>query len=154
MHKLLSVIPLLATLALAGCGTTGTSDLGPTLPGPGTAVATGPTIVTAPADSTREAQALTDVTAFLDPAALGLLSAKERAEAGTAQYNALQFSRAGAPRAWTGDRGASGQVTVGPPVPVNSLYCRNFTHVVTVGGQTYTKQGMACREANGSWAVV
>ena len=82
------------------------------------------------------------------------MSAKERTEAASAQFNALQFGRAGAPRAWAGDRGATGSVTVGPPVPVNNLYCRNFTHVVTVSGQAYTKQGMACRETDGSWGVV
>ena len=65
-----------------------------------------------------------------------------------------RFGRTGAPRAWQGDRGASGQVVVGPPVNVNSLYCRDFTHTVTAGGQTYSKKGMACRELDGRWNVV
>ena len=154
MPNLSRVFPLLAVLALAGCSSTRTADLGPVLPGPGSPATTTTTITAAPAQQVAAAQSLTDVNAFVDPAALGLMSPKERAEAASAQYNALQFSRAGAPRAWAGDRGASGQVTVGPPVPVNSLYCRNFTHAVTVGGQTYSRQGMACREADGRWAVV
>jgi hypothetical protein len=79
---------------------------------------------------------------------------KERSEAASAQFNALQFGRPGAPRAWQGDRGANGQVLVGPPVNVNSLYCRDFTHSVTAGGQSYSKKGMACRELDGSWGVV
>jgi surface antigen len=154
MLNLLRVFPLIAALALAGCSSTRTADLGPVLPGPGSPVSTPASIQAAPAQQVAAAQSLTDVAAFVDPAALGLMSPKERAEAASAQYNALQFSRTGAPRAWSGDRGASGSVTVGPPVPVNSLYCRNFTHAVTVGGQIYSKQGMACREADGSWAVV
>jgi surface antigen len=96
---------------------------------------------------------MTDVSAFVDPAALGLLSAKSKTEAAGAQFNALQFGRVGAPRNWTGDNGQAGAVTVGPYVRVNLIDCRDFTHTVSVGGQNYVKKGTACREADGSWTV-
>lgn len=149
------VAPLLAVLALAGCsGSSSTADIGYTLPGPGNNGTTMASAVPSPQQQLTSAQSMTDVTAFVDPAALRLLSDRERTEAASAQFNALQFGRTGAPRAWSGDRGANGQVLVGPPVNVNSLYCRDFTHVVAVSGQTFTKKGMACRETDGRWGVV
>jgi surface antigen len=94
------------------------------------------------------------LTGFIDEAAIKLLSDRERAESRNAQFYALQFGRAGAPRAWAGDRGASGEVVVGPPVIVNSLYCRNFTHRVSVGGQNFITNGTACRDEEGLWSAV
>ncbi len=152
MPQFFRIAPPLAMLVLAGCSTTSNVDLGPTLPGPGSAAYT--TNAAAPAPQTTTSVAMTDVTAFVDPAALRQLSARERTEAASAQFHALQFGRTGAPRSWSGDRGATGQVLVGPPVNVNSLYCRDFTHVVAVGGQQFTKKGMACRELDGRWGVV
>jgi surface antigen len=155
MSQLFRAAPLLVVLALAGCSSSSsTADLGYTLPGPGNTTTQMVAAVPSPQQQLTTAQSMTDVTAFLDPAALRLLSERERTEAASAQFNALQFGRTGAPRAWAGDRGASGQVLVGPPVNVNSLYCRDFTHVVAVNGQTFTKKGMACRETDGRWGVV
>ena len=94
------------------------------------------------------------LTGFIDEGAIKLLSERERTESRNAQFYALQFGRAGAPRAWAGDRGASGEVVVGPPVIVNSLYCRNFTHRVSVGGQNFTTNGTACRDEEGLWSAV
>lgn len=141
-------------VVLAGCSSGGTtaSNLGPTLAQPNPAFQTA--ALPAPSQQIASAQSLTNISAFVDPAVLGLLSEKEKSEASSAQFNALQFGRTGAPRAWQGDRGASGQVVVGPPVNVNSLYCRDFTHSVTAGGQSFSKRGMACRELDGSWSVV
>jgi surface antigen len=96
---------------------------------------------------------MTDVSAFVDPAAFKQLSDKSRAEAAAAQFNALQFGRVGAPRSWTGDNGQSGQVTVGPYVRVNLIDCRDYTHTVAIAGLTYVSKGTACREADGSWTV-
>jgi surface antigen len=156
MQQILRALPFVAVLALAGCGgSSSTSNIGPVLAGPNSNIQTAAVPMTpAPSQQVASAQALTDVTAFLDPNAVRLLSEKERTEAASAQFNALQFGRTGAPRAWSGDRGASGQVTVGPPVNVNSLYCRDFTHSVNAGGQAYSKKGTACREIDGRWSVV
>jgi surface antigen len=156
MQQILRAVPFVALLALAGCGGgTTTSDLGPVIAGPNAALASPRVAATPPQTASVSGPlALTDVNAFLDPGAARLLSDKERDEAASAQFNALQFGRTGAPRAWSGDRGASGQVVVGPPVNVNSLYCRDFTHSVNAGGQAFSKKGTACREVDGRWSVV
>jgi surface antigen len=153
MQQIFRAISLLAVLPLAACGGTTVSDLGPTLAQPGAPMQTAP-LQPAPSQQIAAAQAMTDVTAFVDPAAVRLMSERDKTEAASAQFNALQFGRAGAPRAWTGGGGASGQVVVGPPVNVNSLYCRDFTHTVNVGGAAYIKKAMACRELDGRWNVV
>lgn len=154
MADLLRLSPLLMVL-LAACstGSSRTSDIGPVLPGPGSTTAQ-TTTLQAPAQQIATAQSLTDVSAFIDPAAYRLLSPNERTEAASAQFNALNIGRTGAPRSWQGDRGASGQILVGPPVNVNALYCRDFTHTVSAGGQTFAKKAMACREPDGRWSVV
>ena len=158
MLLLARAISIVAVVALAGCASSSynTSDIGPTLHHPGTEMQPimQPAALPPPGQQVAMAQSMTDVTSFLDPQVQPLLSEKERSEASSAQFNALQFGRAGAPRAWQGDRGANGNVVVGPPVNVNNLYCRTFTHTVTVSGQPYAKQGMACRELDGSWNVV
>jgi surface antigen len=155
MQQLLRAFPLLGLLTLAACGTTGSvRDLGPTLPQPGASTQMQTAALPPPSQQIASAQSMTDVNAFLDPAVVSRLSEKERTEAAAAQFNALQFGRTGAPRAWSGDRGASGNVVVGPPVNVNALYCRDFTHTVTAGGQSFVKKGMACRELDGRWGVV
>jgi surface antigen len=81
------------------------------------------------------------------------LSAKSKEQAASAQFNALQFGRVGAPHNWVGDNGQTGAVTVGPYVRVNLIDCRDFTHTVTIAGQNFAKKGTACREADGSWTV-
>ncbi len=141
---------LLPALALTACATA--PQLSPT----NQTIATEPqqqAMLTAPAQSTAAAASLTDVSAFIDRAAYSQLSAKSRTEAAAAQFNALQFGRVGAPRAWTGDNGQSGQVSVGPYVRVNLIDCRDYTHTVTIGAQTFVSKGTACREADGSWTV-
>jgi len=106
-----------------------------------------------PAQTTAAAVATADLSGSIDPAALGLISAKERADASQAAYWALQFGRPGAPRTWSGPAG-SGQVAVGPYVRVNNIDCRDFTHTVTIGGTKYVRKGMACREGTNNWSVV
>ncbi len=89
---------------------------------------------------------------YIDGAAKPLLADAQLSAANDAQFYALQFGRPGAPRNWSSG-GASGQVSVGPYVRVNNLDCREFSHRVTVNGQTYTKSGQACREVDGAWNV-
>lgn len=91
---------------------------------------------------------------FLDPTAVEAMSEKEKLEAASAQYYALQFGRPGTPRMWQGDVSASGEVTVGPFVRVNALDCRDFSHLVKIGETSYPRSGTACREAGGEWVVV
>ena len=89
---------------------------------------------------------------FIDPAALAKMSDKDKQEAASAQYFAMQTGRPGAPRYWSGDSGAKGAVTVGPFVRVNERDCREFQHTVTINGTDYAKSGTSCRE-DGNWLV-
>ena len=143
--------PLLA-LTLAACASTGPTQ-----------VATAPVIappvmqqplVASPAQTTQQALLTTSVAnGFVDSGALALMTANDSAQANSAQFYALQFGRPGAPRAWSGDKGTSGSVAVGPYVKVNQIDCRDFTHTVKIGGKDFVKKGTACREQNGNWAV-
>lgn len=159
MQQIVRAVPLFALLLLAGCGTMGNSSdvaLGPVLPAPNSQLGTALTPVAAPAPGgiqTASASTMNDVTAFLDGSVLGQLSAKDKSEAASAQFNALTFGRPGAPRTWIGDKGVSGSVTVGPYVTVNNTNCRDFTHTVTVAGTPYARKGTACREADNTWSV-
>jgi len=151
MIKLSRAFLLLPALTLTACATAPTVTSIAT-PQP-TLASISPAQLQAPAESRAVAAAMTDVSAFVDPGVLGLMSAKSKTEAAGAQFNALQFGRVGAPRNWVGDNGQAGAVTVGPYVRVNLIDCRDFTHTVTIGGQNYVKKGTACREADGSWTV-
>ncbi len=146
---------ILGVLLLAGCGSGATTQYaqGPTLAQPQLQ----PTMQTAslptPAQQVATAQQLTDVSSFVDGGAIPQMSSNDRAQASGAQYNALQFGRPGAPRAWQGDKGTSGNVMVGPYVRVNNIDCRDFTHTVKLGGKDFVKKGLACRDVDGRWSV-
>jgi len=149
-------LPVLV-LTLAGCtGTSRTtvSQSQPVLaPQPVVVAPAAPTPT--PAQTTQAALQTTSINSdFVDPAVVPLLSAKDSAEANSAQFYALQFGRPGAPRQWAGDNGTTGSISVGPYVRVNNLDCRDFTHTVTVSGREYVRQGTACREQTGNWSVV
>lgn len=150
MHYLVRAALIAPALALTACATSPTVSTFSTAP---VAPTPDPALLAAPAQTTASAASMTDVSAFVDPTALGRLSQKSRAEAAGAQFNALQFGRVGAPRNWQGDNGQSGQVTVGPYVRVNLIDCRDFTHTITIGGQNFVRRGTACRETDGSWTV-
>ena len=148
-------LPVLA-LALAGCTGMGQSTVSQSQP---VVVTPPPTITTpalpSPSQTTQAALQTTNVSSgFVDPAVVPLLTAKDSAEANSAQFYALQFGRPGAPRNWTGDNGTTGSISVGPYVRVNNLDCREFTHTVKVRGTDYVRKGTACREVAGNWSVV
>ncbi len=154
MHKLARALFVLPAFALAACATTPqVTPMATDTTAPAALAPADPTVLQAPVQTISTAAATTDVSAFVDPTAFGMLSAKSKAEVAGAQFNALQFGRVGAPRNWQGDSGQSGAVMVGPYVRVNLIDCRDFTNTVTIGGQSYVKKGTACREADGSWTV-
>lgn len=151
MTKFFRAIALLPILALAGCATAGTTY---TAPAPQVVAAPQPQVIMpTPAQTTATALQTTDVNGFVDGSALALMTGNDKTQASNAQFYSMQFGRPGAPRAWSGDKGTKGSVTVGPYVRVNNLDCRDYTHTVTLGGQSYVKKGMACREADGRWAA-
>jgi surface antigen len=147
--------PLLA-LTLAACSATGPSRVAQAPVYSAPVVVQQPTpLVASTAQTTQIALATTSVSnGFVDASALSRMTAKDSAEANSAQFYALQFGRPGAPRQWTGEKGTTGSVAVGPYVRVNNLDCRDFTHTVKVGGQDFVKKGTACREPNNNWNVV
>lgn len=155
MNRFATLAALLLALSLAACASTAPTQVAqaPVVVTPPPMVSQ-PVSVPTPAQTTQQALLTTSIAnGFVDPAALSRMSSKDSAQANSAQFNALQFGRPGAPRAWTGDNGTTGSVGVGPYVRVNNLDCRDFTHTVKIGGQEFTKKGTACREQNGNWAV-
>jgi surface antigen len=144
--------PLLA-LTLAACASTGSNQMAQVPVAPTTPIYAAP-LVASPAQTTQQALATTSVSnGFVDAGALAQMTAQDSAAANTAQFYALQFGRPGAPRAWSGEKGTTGSVAVGPYVRVNNLDCRDFTHTVKIGAQEFVKKGTACREQNGNWTV-
>lgn len=110
-----------------------------------------PVATTSPVARLEQQASGLSLSGYVDAAALSSMTDKDKAEASNAQFFALQFGRPGAPRNWSGEAGATGEVTVGPFVRLNSLDCREFTHAVTVSGSTYTNTGTSCRELDGDW---
>jgi len=151
MQKIVRTLFVLPAFALAACATA--PSVTNIATGPATTAPVDQTVLTAPAQTISTAAATTDASAFVDPTAYAMLSEKSKTEVSGAQFNALQFGRVGAPRNWQGDKGQSGNITVGPYVRVNLIDCRDFTNTVVIGGQSYVKKGTACREADGHWTV-
>src|SRR5690606_1777857 len=144
--------PVLA-LVLAGCTSSAPTQVvqAPVVAQP---VIAQPMVPTS-AQTVQQARLTTSISnGFVDAAALSQMTAKDSAEANSAQFYALQFGRPGAPRQWAGDKGTTGSVAVGPYVRVNNLDCRDFTHTVKIGGKDFMKKGTACREQTGNWNVV
>ena len=150
----LFALPALAVV-LAGCSTAGTTTQVVQAPVAAPAPMIVQPMIASSAQNVQQARLTTNVSSgFVDPAALVVMTAKDSAEANSAQFYALQFGRPGAPRQWAGDKGTTGSVSVGPYVKVNQIDCRDFTHTVKVNGQDYVKKGTACREQTGNWNVV
>jgi len=76
----------------------------------------------------------------------------DRRRALQAEYQALEYSQAGQPVSWKGERGdIAGEVVAYQPYRVGSQDCRQYTHKVVSGGQAKSAGGTACRNADGSW---
>lgn len=83
------------------------------------------------------------------------LSEGDRQLALQAEYEALEYGRAGQPIAWrSGDSGSRGEVVVGPSYEVNRLDCREYTHTVYVDGRPRVVRGTACRRPEGTWRMI
>jgi surface antigen len=72
-----------------------------------------------------------------------------------AEYEALEYARAGEPVRWRNPATDNhGEVVVGATYQVNSLDCREYTHNVFIGGRTRVARGTACRRPDGVWRIV
>ena len=87
------------------------------------------------------------------PAAEGF-GRSELRRALAAEYTALEYGQSGKPVRWEGASGRSGEVVPAQPYRVGSQDCRQYTHNLTVGGQTRSARGTACRNADGSWTTL
>lgn len=53
------------------------------------------------------------------------------------------------------DSGNTGTVTpIRDGTSTSGLYCREFQQTITVGGETQTAYGTACRQPDGTWRIV
>ncbi len=72
------------------------------------------------------------------------------------QQRALETAPSGTSAAWTNpDSGNSGEITPQPAYQnASGAYCREFQQTVTVGGNTESAYGTACRQPDGTWKIV
>jgi len=83
------------------------------------------------------------------------LDQADRQMALQAEYQALEYGRAGLPVEWRGSAsGNYGEILVGPSYEVNRLDCREFTHTVYIGGRARVARGVACRQPDATWRIV
>ncbi|HWT31010.1 MAG TPA: hypothetical protein VN240_08300 [Propylenella sp.] len=99
----------------------------------------------------------------IGPLAGGLIGAEigrslddaDRQRALEAEYQVLEFGRAGQSVEWrSASSGNYGEVVVGPSYEVNLLDCRKFTHTVYIGGRARVARGTACRQPDATWRII
>lgn len=80
----------------------------------------------------------------------------DRLAAEQARYAALENYQTGESSYWYNpDSGNQGSFTPQPAYQTNvGQYCREYTQNITIGGQTETGYGTACRQPDGSWKIV
>ena len=80
------------------------------------------------------------------------LDEKDRREALTAEYDALEYSPAGDSVKWRNDAsGHYGTVTPSQTYGVGKMNCRQYTHTIYIDGKENTARGTACKEQDGTW---
>ncbi len=92
-----------------------------------------------------------EIIKFVDSASYSQLSETDKTKAATAQFNALQFGRPGAPRKWVGSNGNKGEIIVGPFIRLDGQDCRTFEHSVSTSLATNKFSSTACRTNVGEW---
>ena len=82
------------------------------------------------------------------------LDEAEKRVARNAEYQALEFGRAGAPITWKSPSGKTGEVIPQTTYSLNDTTCRDYTQAVFRDGRPEIARGTACRQADGSWRSV
>ena len=72
------------------------------------------------------------------------------------QQQALETAPSGTSTVWQNpDSGNSGAIVPQPAVQqADGTYCREFQQEITVGGNTETAYGQACRQPDGQWKII
>lgn len=94
--------------------------------------------------------------AFIGNRAGRSLDRADQAHAGRAEYQALEYTPAGAEVGWRNpDSGHYGSVTPQRTYQTSSgQYCREYSHNATVDGYVERVHGTACRDEYGNWRAV
>jgi surface antigen len=150
MRQAMTILGSAALVACAGCTKSG---LGGTVAAPG---ATPNAVIGSEVLSGAGQPPIGVLEAGLIGADIGQsLEESDRPIAWKAEFEALEYARAGRGTRWQNPRsGNSGEITVGPTYTVNLLDCREFTHNVRIGGRLRVAQGTACRRPDGRWNVI
>ena len=84
------------------------------------------------------------------------MDAADRREANRATYSALESAPSGTTARWHNpDSGNSGATTPKRTYQAqNGEYCREYEQTVTIGDETQSAYGTACRQPDGKWKVV
>lgn len=80
---------------------------------------------------------------------------KDRKLAVEATQKTLEAAPTGSTVAWRNpDNGHSGKITPTKTYPDQGRHCREYTHVVEIGGEFQKAYGKACRKPDGQWEIV
>jgi len=80
---------------------------------------------------------------------------KDRKLASEATQRTLEAAPTGTTVAWKNpDNGHNGQITPTKTYPDQGRHCREYTHVVEIGGEFQKAYGKACRTPDGQWEIV
>src|SRR5690606_3404469 len=83
------------------------------------------------------------------------MTEQDRRAAALAWRQALNKSGPGGRVAWRNrSSAASGEVVPGTPYQVNSIVCRDYTHIVRIGEAEEAVRGSACRQQDGNWRPI
>ncbi len=83
------------------------------------------------------------------------LDVRDKKMAQEAAARAFEQNRNNEPSVWNNpESGHSGSVTPTKTYQLaNGQYCREYRQKITVGGETETSSGTACRQADGTWKI-
>jgi surface antigen len=82
------------------------------------------------------------------------LDQRDKQLAMQAAQQSFENSRSGTSTSWRNpDSGHSGSITPTRTYQSGDRYCREYQQKVTVGGETQTGYGTACRQPDGSWQI-
>ncbi|AVP86993.1 17 kD surface antigen [Candidatus Phycorickettsia trachydisci] len=80
---------------------------------------------------------------------------KDKKLAAEATQRTLEAAPTGSTVAWQNpDNGHNGKITLTKTYPDQGRHCREYTHVVEIGGEFQRAYGKACRTPDGQWEIV